>query len=271
MSTTYDYNVSAVDFDSLEDEIGVAGLPETEGGSYIPDELPDNLHITFAAPLSAPDKTTLDAVVAAHTGIPVPTPLTKSGSLDIDSSVGAVMWNIAAIGSILEIKKVRFWISANGVDVGANVKQPIKLEFFSKDTGENCEDGTDFQNGRLAVVPEFQFASQDVKVAVVATDGAVDIDDTADFNAGDLVRIHDGTEYEYQRVGAITDTDTLDIVDTAQNAWALDNDVSRVLELADIEYTDEDETDEIHLKVTPGDAVGDDVRLHYVMQVELKK
>ncbi len=70
---------------------------------------------------------------------------------------------------------------------------------------------------------------------------------------------------------AVTDADTLSLYDTLLKAgtpdWALDNDVSRVFELRDVTYKDEDVTDEIHLRMIPR-AGDDNCRLHFWIEYQ---
>lgn len=195
---------------------------------------------------------------------------TLTGSQDLTAGT-PVNLNITTALKIKRITRARFWISANGADVGANVATRIQLKFFNTDGFLHAELDEIGEECLLEDFGEFQFASQDIKVAPNNGAGTVDIDDTANFGIDDLVRIHDGTNYEFQRLTAITDADTLDLYDTILKAgtpaWALDNDVTRVLEVRDLSCNDEDYTDEIHLRLMPrsGDS---NCRLHYWIEYE---
>lgn len=225
----------------------------------------------------AVDDAAVDAVVDGRTvekytpgGTPARGPFILTGSQDLTAGT-PVNLNIPGAKDIDRIPRARFWISANGADVGANVATRIQLKFFNKDGFLHAELDTNGVGGLIEDFGEFQFASQDVKVAPNNGDGAVDIDDTANFGIDDLVRIHDGTNHEYQRVTAVVDADTLDLYDTilkaGSPAWALNDDVSRVFELRDLDYRDGDDTDEIHLRLIPrsGDS---NCRLHYWIEYE---
>ncbi len=225
----------------------------------------------------AVDDAAVDAVVDSRTvekytpgGTPARGPFTLTGSQDLTAGT-PVNLNITGAKDISRICRARFWISANGADVGANVATRIQLKFFNKDGFLHAELDTIGADGLLEAFAEFQFVSQDVKVAPNNGAGTIDIDDTANFGIDDLVRIHDGTNYEFQRVTDDSDADTLDLYDTILKAgtpaWALDNDVTRVLEIRDVSYIDQDDTDEIHLRLMP--LAGDDnCRLHYWIEYE---
>ncbi|KKN73340.1 hypothetical protein LCGC14_0401530 [marine sediment metagenome] len=194
----------------------------------------------------------------------------KTGSQDLTAGT-PVNLNITDAKKIRRILRARFWISANGADVGANVECRIALKFFNTDAFLMSELDTNGLGGLLEDFAEFQFVSQDIKVAPNNGAGAVDIDDTVKFGIDDLVRIHDGTNYEFQRLDAIPDADTTSLYDTilkaGSPAWALDNDVSRVLEIRDLGYIDQDGTDEIHLRMIPR-AGDNNCRLHYWIEYE---
>lgn len=206
------------------------------------------------------------------TNVEAITPLlfSKIGSQDLTAGT-PVNLNITGAKKIRRIRRARFWISANGADVGANVATRIALKFFNTDGFTHAELDS---NGLAELIDEpgeFQFVSQDIKVAPNNGAGAIDIDDTAQFGIDDFVRIHDGTNFEYQRVSVVTDADTLAlynaILKSGTPAWALDNDVSRVFEFRDLGYVDQDDTDEIHLRMIPraGDS---NCRLHYWIEYE---
>lgn len=225
----------------------------------------------------AADDAAVDAITDSRTvekytpgGTPARGPFTLTGSQDLTAGT-PVNLNITGAKDISRIRRARFWVSANGADVGANVETRIVLKFFNKDGFKHAELDTVGDGGLLEAFDEFQFISQDIKVAPNNGAGAVDIDDTAKFGIDDLVRIHDGTNYEFQRVDAKTDADTLSLYGTILKAgtpaWALDNDVTRVLEIRDLSYIDQDDSDEIHLRLMP--RVGDNnCRLHYWIEYE---
>lgn len=203
-------------------------------------------------------------------GTPDRGPFILTGSQDLTAGT-PVNLNITGAKDISKINRARFWISANGADVGANVVTRIALKFFNTDAFVYSELDSLGVGGLLEDFGEFQFVSQDVKVASDNGDGTIDIDDTKDFGIDDLVRIHDGTNYEFQRVTSVIDTDTLDLYDTilktGVGAWPLDNDVTRVLEIRDLNCIDQNDTDEIHLRLIPrsGDS---NCRLHYWIEYE---
>lgn len=223
------------------------------------------------------DDAAVDAITDSRTvekftpgGTPARGPFSLTGSQDLTAGT-PVNLDITGADDIFRITRARFWISENGADVGANVATMISLDFFGTDSFMHAELDS---NGLVEWVDgagEFQFISQDVAAAPDNGDGTIDIDDTAEFGIDDLVRIHDGTNHEYQRVNAVVDGDTLDLYDTILKAgtpaWALDNDVSRVFECRDLGYVDRDDSDEIHLRLSPraGDS---DCRLHYWIEYE---
>lgn len=225
----------------------------------------------------AVDDAAVDAVVDSRIvekftpgGTPSRGPFTLTGSQDLTAGT-PVNLNITGAMDIFRILRARFWISANGVDVGANVATNIQLKFFNTDGFTHAELDTGGVAALIESFDEFQFVSQDVKVASNNGEGTIDIDDTASFVKEDLVRIHDGTNWEFQRVVDLTDPDTLNLYGTVLKAgapaWALDNDVTRVLEIRDLAYTDRDYSDEIHLRLIP--RTGDDnCRLHYWIEYE---
>lgn len=226
----------------------------------------------------AADDAAVDAVVDGRTvekytpGAPPPArgPFTLTGSQDLTAGT-PVNLNITGAKDISRITRARFWISANGADVGVNVATRISLKFFNTDSPLHAELDTAGKEGLIEDYDEYQFISQDVKVAPNNGDGTIDIDDTKNFGIDDLVRIHDGTNHEYQRIIAITDADTLTLHNTILKAgtpaWVVDNDVARVLEIRDLSYIDQDDTDEIHLRLVSrsGD---NNCRLHYWIEYE---
>lgn len=179
--------------------------------------------------------------------------------------------NITGAIKIKRITRARFWISVNGADVGANTTTKIQLKFFNTDGFTHAELDTDGLAELIDDAGEFQFDSQDVKVAADNGDGTIDIDATANFGIDDFIRIHDGTNFEYQRVLVDTDADTLDLYDTilkaGVGAWSVNDDVARVFEFRDLGYRDQDDTDEIHLRLIPrsGD---DNCRIHWWIEYE---
>ncbi len=193
------------------------------------------------------------------------------GSQDLTAGT-PVNLNITGATKVKRITRARFWISVNGADVGANTTTRIQIKFFNTDGFTHAELDTDGAAENVEDFGEFQFDSQDVKVAADNGDGTIDIDDAeTNFGIDSLIRIHDGTNFEYQRVTAIPDFDTLDLYDTilktGVGAWAVDDDVSRVFELRDLGYRDADDTGEIHLQMIPraGDS---DCRLHFWIEYE---
>ncbi len=217
---------------------------------------------------SAADVATMIAVLRTDINVG---PFVLTGSQDLTAGT-PVNLNITGATKISKITRARFWISANGADIGANVATRIALKFFNKDSFLHAELDTDGVAGLLEDFGEFQFVSQDIKVNSNNSDGSIDIDDTVNFGIDDLVRIHDGTNFEYQRVLAVTDADTLDLYDTILRAdgdpvWSVDEDVTRILEIRDLGYIDQDASNEIHLRMIPraGDS---DCRLHHWIEYE---
>lgn len=192
------------------------------------------------------------------------------GSQDLTAGT-PVNLNIATAVKIMRIVRARFWISANGADVGANTATRIQLKFFNTDGFIHAELDTTGEAARLQEFAEFQFVSQDILVAPNNGDGTIDIDSTANFVVDDLVRVYDGTNFEFQRVTDVPDADTLDLYNTILKAgtpaWALDDDVSRVMEIWDMAYKDQDHSDEIHLRMIPR-AIDNNCRLHYWIEYE---
>lgn len=226
----------------------------------------------------AVDDAAVDAVVDGRTvekytpgGTPARGPFVLTGFQDLTAGT-PVNLNITGAKDSSRIARARFWISANGADVGANVATMIQLKFFNTDGFLHAEFGT---NGKETLLDDFgerQFISQDIKVNSNNGDGSIDIDDTEEFGIDDLIRIHDGANFEFQRVKAKLDADTLDLYDTILRAdgdpvWSVGDDVTRVWELRDIALRDEDNTDEIHLRMIPrsGDS---NCRLHYWIEYE---
>lgn len=195
---------------------------------------------------------------------------TLTGSQDLTAGT-PVNLNIVATSRIKVIRRARFWISANGADLGANTTTRISLKFFNTDGFTHAELDTLGAAELIDEAGEFQFAVQDVKVDIDNADGAIDIDDTVNFGIDDLIRIFDGTNFEFQRVDAVTDADTLSLYDTilksGVGAYSVDDDVARVFEFRDVGYVDQDETKEIHLRMIPRS--GDDsCRLHFWIEYE---
>jgi hypothetical protein len=186
---------------------------------------------------------------------------TLSGSWDLTAGTPANK-NIPDAKKIKRITRARFWISQSGFDVGTNTATRIILQFFNTDAFTHAELDTVGEVALIKHYAEFQFASQDV----------FDIDSTASFVVEDLVRIHDGTNWEFQRIDDVTDADTLSIYNTILRAdgdpvWSADDDVTRVLEIRDLGCNDEDYSDEIHLRLLP--RTGDNnCRLHYWIEYE---
>lgn len=193
-----------------------------------------------------------------------------TGSQDLTAGT-PVNRNIVGATRVERINRARWWISANGADVGANVATRIALKFFSTDGFTHAELDTNGAAEMIDEAGEFQYVSSDLSVAADNGDGAVTIDDTTKFAIDSYVRIHNGTNFEYQRVKAITPTTILTLYDTilkaGVGAWAIDNDVSRVFEFRDLGYQDQDDTDEIHVRMIPraGDS---NCRLHWWLECE---
>lgn len=196
---------------------------------------------------------------------------TLTGSRDLTAGTPD-NFDITAAVKIKHITRARFWISQKGFDVGTNVATRIILKFFNTDAFTHAELNTVGEVSLLENVFEFQFVSQDLKAAADTNDGTIDIDDTANFVIDDLVRIHDGTFFEFQRIEDKVDPDTLDLYDTilkvgGVGVWPADDDVTRVLEIRDVAYNDEDYSDEIHLRMIPR-AGDNDCRLHWWIEYE---
>ncbi len=195
---------------------------------------------------------------------------TLTGSQDLTAGT-PVNKNITGATKVESINRARFWTSANGADVGANVATRIQIKFFNTDGFTHAELDTIGAAEEVQDWGEFQYTSQDVKVAADNGDGSIDVDDITNFGIDDLVRIHDGTNHEFQRLTGKTPADTLDLYDTilkaGVGAWSVNDDVTRVFELVDMGYRDADLTDEIHLQMIPrsGDS---NCRLHWWIEYE---
>ena len=196
---------------------------------------------------------------------------TLTGSRDLTAGTPD-NFNIIGAIRVRRIARARFWISQNGFDVGANVATLITLKFFNTDGFIHAELDSNGAAEMIDEAGEFQFASQDIETAPNFDAAFIRIDDTSDFGIDDFVRIHNGvSDFEYQRVLARIDANRLDLYDkilkSGTPAWALDSDVSRVFEFRDLGYVDQDQTDEIHLRMIPraGDS---DCRLHWWIEYE---
>lgn len=194
-----------------------------------------------------------------------------TGSQDLTAGT-PVNVNIVSATKIKRIPRSRFWISANGGDVGPNTATRIQIKLFNTDAFLHAELDTNFVEGMIEDFGEFQFDSQDIAVSDLDNgDGSVEIDDTTLFGIDDLVRIHDGTNFEWQRLDAITSGTVASLYDTilkaGASAWSIDDDVSRVFEMRDVSIRDEDDTDELHVRFLPrsGD---DDCRIHWAIEFE---
>lgn len=85
--TDYLYTKSPVDIDTLTESILASSIDSTTF-DYSTFDSPDRLKLVFVGDLSVPDKTTLDSIVAVHTGIQV---YTESGLIAVaDGSGGTV-------------------------------------------------------------------------------------------------------------------------------------------------------------------------------------
>lgn len=210
--------------------------------------------------------------VTAYTpgGTPARGPFVLTGSQDLTAGVPFDL-SITGAKDVCRIARARFWTSENGFDVGVNVATRIMLEFYTTAGFVFAELDTTGKAGLREQFQEFQFVSQDLAVGPNNGAGTIDIDNMAKFGLDDLIRIHDGTNHEFQRVKAKIAPNTLDLHNTILKAgtpaWAVDDDVSRVLEIRDLTYNDEDRSDKIHLRMTPraGDS---DCRLHYWIEFE---
>jgi len=80
MSTPYTYTVSTDTANGLlvplklHDEVAAAGLTSATYENVVPDFPSDAFDVNFDGAISAGDKTTLDGIVAAHDGVPLPVP-----------------------------------------------------------------------------------------------------------------------------------------------------------------------------------------------------
>lgn len=195
---------------------------------------------------------------------------TVTGSQDVDVSLGDLDINIVAEKDMNRIDRAWFWISQNGFDLGANTEQPVKLSFFAKDTFlhtiDNADPNTD---GLVAELVEFHFVVQDLETAIIISTNDVNIDDTDLYSAGLLIRIVDSSFHEFQRLETIDTATDMTIIDITKRAYGLNNDVALVLEVPGFAYRDRDETGEIHLRISPGDTVGADIRLHWLIEYEI--
>ena len=195
---------------------------------------------------------------------------TLTGSPDLTAGTH-VNRNITGATRIKRIRRARFWITVNGADFGANTATKIQLKFFNTDAFLHAELDTNGADGALEDWGEFQFVSNDLSAAPNFGAGTITIDATGNFKLDSLIRILDGTNFEYQRVKVVTSGTVLTLYDTILKsgtpAWAVDNDVSRVFELRDMNCVDQDDTNEIHLQMSPlaGD---DDCRLHFWIEYE---
>lgn len=195
---------------------------------------------------------------------------TITGSQDVTVLSGDLDINILGVAGIRLIRRAWFWISANGVDLGANTDQPVKLLFFAKDTFKHFVDDADPDtDGLVAEAVEFHFVVQDVLAAISATDADFTIDSNVLYSSGLLVRLFDGTVEEFQRIKTKTGATQLDLEDTMQNAFIVDDDVALVLETGPFDYEDQDGTGEIHMRISPGDTGGSDIRLHFRIEYEV--
>jgi hypothetical protein len=195
------------------------------------------------------------------------------GSTDLTAGTPSNV-NVTGLTNVRKITRARFWVTASGADVGANTSTTIGIQFFNRDTflhGEYLATLTGV--GAQALVEDFgsfRFQCQDVKANANNAATSIDIDSTTDYSANDMVVYTDGTKYEFARVTAVTDADTLAvtaIIRTGTPAWSVDEDCARVLELRDITYTDQDATGELHVRFDPlaGDS---NCRVHYWLEYE---
>ncbi len=196
---------------------------------------------------------------------------TLTGSQDILASTPYNL-DISAARKIKHIARARFWISEWGVDVGLNTATRIQLKFFNTDAFSHAEFDSVGEVGLSEQLIENQFVSQDLAAVVNNGAGSIEVDSAALFLVDYLVRIHDGTKWEFQRIDSKPGGGTLGLYDTILRAdgdpvWSIDEDVTRVLELRDVECSDEDYSDEIHLRLIPN-ASDDDCRFHYWIEYE---
>ncbi len=194
-----------------------------------------------------------------------------SGFVDIDVSLGDKDLNVLAVPGIREIDAMWAWISQNGQTLGANTEQALKLLFFATDAFEHAVQNADPDtDGLVAEFPEFQHVVQDVKANFNNGATSFTIDSNDLYSAGLLVRIFDDTVEEFQRIKGLTSTDQLDLEDAIKKsgspAFVVDDDVAVVQEIGRFPYEDKDDSGEIHLRISPGDTAGDDVRFNFVIQ-----
>lgn len=202
--------------------------------------------------------------------------LIVSGSQDVTVASGDLDVNITGFTGIKRVRRAWFWITENSQPtVGVNTQQPVKLSFFAKDTFVHFIDNADpSTNGQVVELAEFFFVVQDVKVGINNGVSSLDIDDTDLYSAGLLIRLVKltGPTHEFQRIASVTDADTLAIEDTIQTAgtpaFAVNDDVALVLEVGSFEYEDQDGTGEIHMRISPGDTGGNNIRLHWHIEFE---
>ena len=86
----YTYTKSPVDIDTLTEDILSSDISSATF-SYSTFNAPNNLSLFFVGDLSVPDKTTLDGIVTAHTGIPE---YTESGYIAVADGEGGMVFII---------------------------------------------------------------------------------------------------------------------------------------------------------------------------------
>jgi len=141
--TEYDYTVSPVAIDSLTQQIQQSSI--TTALDYI-NILGSAVSIFFKAALSSADKTTLDAVVAAHTGVPLPS--NTAQLVDITTALPTFSAKTIVVNGVTKSLYKRFTGISQVLTSGANTfawtqsafpwVKFVGVEIIGAELGDTC-------------------------------------------------------------------------------------------------------------------------------------
>ncbi len=165
--------------------------------------------------------------------------LLRSHTIDIDFAAETtkdVTFNIGE--NAATIARGRLYVD---VDPGAFAQDAI-LSFYTKDS---------FLGEDLLFRATTRTAVTQTTSIITATDTSVDVDDTSEFNADDLVFITDAAAPEFKRISSIADP-TVNIEGQFDAGHASGVGFSRVVEFGGLGIFNEDEAKDLYFRVSLG-------------------
>lgn len=125
--------------------------------------------------------------------------------------------------------------------------------------------GPDRKDHEMIYKSTVQLSYTEFGSGATAGDSTITVDDTSDFFSDDLLYLFSASDNEFSRIDAIASATDLNLIDTIDNDYSVDDGVSNVVEFGNLAIIDKADDNKIYFKIKFDSVQTVDVRISLIV------